>query len=232
MAKLKSPKSEDPNASKKGARKVRKPRRKTKGALAAIGFLLLTSAVLRAAIGATEALAADGGDAKDPNTAHVSDHAEAPVLHSDKSGQDHNPARVVAEADIVPLIAALDARESRVAKRERDIEIRMQALSVAEQEIERKLAALIDAEDTLRATLTLAQDAAENDIAQLTEVYANMKPKQAAALFEQMDPQFAAGFLGRMRPDAAAAILAGLTPNSAYTISVVLAGRNAEVPRE
>ena len=55
---------------------------------------------------------------------------------------------------------------------------------------------------------------------------------QAAALFQLMEPSFAAGFLGRMRADAAAAILAGLEPDLAYSISVVLAGRNANVPRE
>jgi flagellar motility protein MotE (MotC chaperone) len=35
-----------------------------------------------------------------------------------------------------------------------------------------------------------------------------------------------------MRADAAAAILAGLAPDQAYSISVVLAGRNANVPTE
>ena len=104
--------------------------------------------------------------------------------------------------------------------------------AIAETEIDRKMAALEEAEANLRATLALANGAAEEDLARLTDVYANMKPKQAAALFEEMDPNFAAGFLGRMRPDAAAAILAGLTPRAAYTISVVLAGRNADVPKE
>ena len=47
-----------------------------------------------------------------------------------------------------------------------------------------------------------------------------------------MEPSFAAGFLGRMRADVAAAILAGLEPDLAYSISVELAGRNADVPRE
>jgi flagellar motility protein MotE (MotC chaperone) len=46
-----------------------------------------------------------------------------------------------------------------------------------------------------------------------------------------MAPDFAAGFLAQMRPDAAAAVLSGLDPNKAYTISVVLAGRNALAPK-
>ena len=47
-----------------------------------------------------------------------------------------------------------------------------------------------------------------------------------------MTPEFAAGFIGRMRADAAAAIMAGLSPQAAYTISVILAGRNARAPTE
>ena len=70
------------------------------------------------------------------------------------------------------------------------------------------------------------------DVAQLTAVYAAMKPKEAAAVFEEMDPAFAAGFLGRMKPDAAAQIVAGLSPGKAYSISVILAGRNVGTPTE
>ena len=74
--------------------------------------------------------------------------------------------------------------------------------------------------------------AVENDLAALTSVYENMKPKEAAPLFEAMDPVFAAGFLARMRPEVAAGIMAKLSPDAAYSISVILAGRNANVPRE
>jgi flagellar motility protein MotE (MotC chaperone) len=66
----------------------------------------------------------------------------------------------------------------------------------------------------------------------LTAVYETMKPKDAAALFEAMQPEFAAGFLGRMRPEAAGAILAGMSPEAAYAASLLLAGRNAAVPRD
>ena len=55
---------------------------------------------------------------------------------------------------------------------------------------------------------------------------------EAAALFEEMDPRFAAGFLGRMPAPAAAAIMAGLSPKTAYSFSVLLAGRNANAPRD
>ncbi len=72
----------------------------------------------------------------------------------------------------------------------------------------------------------------EKDIQNLTAVYQAMKPKDAAALFETMSPDFAAGFLGRMPPDSAAAILSGMSAEAAYGVSVIVAGRNADVPKD
>lgn len=205
------------------AKPKKRSKRKTRGTLSAIGALLLASAALRVAIGANEAMAREGG-AEDS-------HAE--VLSEVVTPQDAGHATAdLADEEIMPLLQAMNAREARIAKREESVAIRMQALSVAEQEIERKMVALKTAEEKLRATMSLAQTAAEDDIAKLTDVYANMKPKQAAALFEEMDPEFSAGFLARMRPDTAASIMAGLSPSAAYTISVVLAGRNAQVPKQ
>ena len=108
----------------------------------------------------------------------------------------------------------------------------MKALDIADQAIQKKLVDLQQAEQKLLATLSLADGAAEADVTRLTSVYEQMKPKDAAALFETMDPTFAAGFLARMKPEAAAGVMAGLSPEAAYTISVVLAGRNGEVPKE
>ena len=211
----------------------RRARRKPRGALAAICALLVTSALLRVAIGAGEALAREGGDTPKPEAALTAD----PLAGKDPNGAPDGAepvaqTRLVAEADIQPLLTALNTREARIRKREAAIDVRMQALSVAETEIERKMEALAKAEESLRKTLALARTAAEDDIEKLTTVYANMKPKQAAALFEEMDPEFAAGFLARMRPDAAASIMAGMTPQTAYLVSVILAGRNANVPKE
>ncbi|TKA97657.1 hypothetical protein FAZ78_04745, partial [Cereibacter changlensis] len=106
------------------------------------------------------------------------------------------------------------------------------ALTLAGQAIDAKLAELAAAEAALSETLARADGASEGDLTRLTSVYETMKPKDAAALFEAMAPEFAAGFIGRMRPDAAAAVLSGMSAEAAYSISVLLAGRNALVPKE
>ena len=134
--------------------------------------------------------------------------------------------------DLQAMLEAFQSREARIEEKEAAIRDRMHALRIADEQVTEKLAQLTKAETQLRETIALAETAAEDDLDRLTRVYETMKPKQAAALFEEMDPNFAAGFLGRMRPEAAAAIMAGLSPEAAHLYSVVLAGRNAGVPKE
>jgi len=193
----------------------RRRRRSTRGALTVIAVLLVGSAMLRLGNSAGQAFALASEEIETTSLA-----AAPPGMACDAPG------------DLQPLLTALQAREARITQREDAIRNRMQALRLADEEIESKLAALAQAEEELRATIALAETAAEGDLERLTKVYETMKPKQAAALFEEMSPEFAAGFIGRMRPEAAADIMAGLSPEAAHRFSVVLAGRNAEVPSE
>ncbi len=157
----------------------------------------------------------------------------APAMANEASQSVAEPAAPVAESGRTDtLLAALQAREARLSEREQQLNDRMQALRTAEEEIDNKLQALVEAETVLSATIALADTAAGADLAQLTTVYENMKPAEAAALFAQMPPQFAAGFLGMMRPEVAALIMTELEPEIAYSFSVVLAGRNANVPTD
>lgn len=128
--------------------------------------------------------------------------------------------------------AALSLREDRIAVQEAALKDRLAALALADAAMTERLAQMQALETELKATLALADGAAEADVEKLTAVYQVMKPKDAAALFETMSPEFAAGFLGRMPPESAAAILSGMSAEAAYGISVIVAGRNAGVPKE
>lgn len=191
-----------------GTPSARRPGRN--GALVAISCLMIGSAVVRLVFEASPLLARE---------AETVEPAPGPPKAPDA-------------AELETVLAAFQEREIRISDRERQIEDRMRALQIADAAIERKMAALEMAEQSLRDMIALADVAAEDDLSKLTEVYERMKPKDAALLFEEMDPEFAAGFLGRMQSEAAAEILAGLSPGAAYTISVILAGRNASVPTD
>lgn len=203
---------------KKSGKKAKGTRSKF-GALFVLSVLLVGSAALRLGLEAGPALAKELLDEAALSGEGFEQVPEAPL----KSAE--------AEPDFQAMLIAFRERESRLSARETEVEDRMRALEIADQAIEQKLVALQEAEERLKATLSLADGSSENDLAKLTTVYEQMKPKDAAALFEEMAPEFAAGFLARMKPDAAAAIMAGLDPNTAYTISVVMAGKNATVPK-
>lgn len=181
-------------------------RRMGRGALVILALILASSGALRVGSGVGAALANSEGE----------DTAAAPL---------NCPVPPAA------LAAALVGREEFVSQQELKLEERMAALALADQAISKRLAELQGAEEALKNTLTIADGAAEKDLAKLTAVYEAMRPADAAALFQTMAPEFAAGFLGRMRPEIAAAVLAGMNPGKAYSISVLIAGRNATAPK-
>ncbi len=144
---------------------------------------------------------------------------------------DHGGADACTPADAPEaMLRAIRERRAALAVQESRMADRLQALNVAELRLKENTAALIEAENRLAATLSIADAAAEKDLKRLTSVYENMKPKNAASLFAEMAPEFAAGFLARMRAESAALILSSLAPEKAYTISLILAGRNALAP--
>ena len=130
--------------------------------------------------------------------------------------------------DLDALLKSFSAREAVIVEEETKLSARLELLSKTKIQVQNKIQELEEREARLRELLAIADAAAEDDVARLTTVYENMKPKAAAIVFEEMTPAFAAGFLARMTPAAAAAILANLKAESAYAISVVFAGRHAE----
>jgi len=127
---------------------------------------------------------------------------------------------------------ALTERENRLSARARTLEERLAALDLAETAITARMDELKRAEDNLSRLVSVSDGAAEGDLGRLTAVYEAMKPADAARLFAAMSPDFAAGFLARMKPDSAAAVLAGMEPEAAFTVSALIAGRNARAPTE
>ena len=129
------------------------------------------------------------------------------------------------------LAEAFNTREAGLVAREAALNDRTAALALANEAINKRMDELAAAEAELKKTLQIADGAAEADLARLTAVYEAMKPADATKLFTEMDPEFAAGFLARMNAGSAAAVLTGMDPGKAYSISVLVAGRNALAPK-
>ena len=140
------------------------------------------------------------------------------------------PAATTAEAET--LLAAIRERGGQIAVEEARLADRAQTLAVAEARLAEHLAAFERARASLEETLAVADQAAERDIERMTVIYENMKPAEAAKIFERMDVTFAAGLLARMRPELAAQVLTGMSADSAYALTLTVASRNSRVPTE
>lgn len=190
-------------------RPVAKGGRAGRGALAIVAVILASSGALRLGSGIGHALA---------------ESAHAP------SAQEAEPQNCPAPP--AALAEALSEREQKLKTEEAAMAQRLSALALADEAIQKRMDELKLAEEEMKKTLSIADGAAENDLARMTAVYEAMKPVEAAALFNKMDPEFAAGFLARMRPESAAGILAGMDKDIAYSVSVLIAGRNANAPKD
>ncbi|MGR3640267.1 MotE family protein [Alterinioella nitratireducens] len=190
-----------------------KPRRKLWQRIGLVTFfaLFMASGALR--IGTLDIAFASAGDPERETAANSSD-----------------PGQCAAIEPLELALSRVEGRAERLDAREAAIDARAQAVAEAEAMVTGQLAALEETEARLEALLSLSDTAAESDLERLTEMYETMDAGDAAALFTQMDPSFAAGFLGRMQSDAAAGVLAELDPAVAYSISVLLATRNATPP--
>ena len=191
-----------------------RPKRRAGGVSLVIALLLVTSAIVRMFDGTAQAIAKEVSEI-------------GPARSESADAMSRPPS-----AEINELLAEIKEKAHRLDERSAALDLKAQDLAAVSLAVTQQMEHLAAAEANLRSLIALAETASEGDIAQLTSVYENMKPKDAAAVFEQMAPQFAAGFLGRMKPDSAARIFAGLQPATAYSISVILAGRNAEAPTQ
>lgn len=187
------------------------PRPRKRGALTIVSLIFVASAILRIGDETGKAWALS---------------EPAPVASAEPE------ATCIAEDGLSDLLQAMQAKSQELVVLEAELLKRSAAIDAADGELTKRLAELREAEAGLRGLVEIAESASEKDIDRLVAVYEAMKPKEAALLFQTMEPQFAAGFLGRLRPETAAGILSGMPPEAAYSLSAIVAGRNARAPKE
>lgn len=111
----------------------------------------------------------------------------------------------------------LDAREQELVKMEAEI----QAQKV---ELEKKLVELEQTRKSISQVLEERVQADDKKIDTLVQVYSNMKPQQAAKIFETLDEDLAVEILGKMKKKNAAEIMNLLKSEKAQVFSERYAG--------
>ena len=125
------------------------------------------------------------------------------------------------------VLAVLQTDKANIAERMAAVEVREKALATLEAKLSEQMELIDAANDKMEAQLGEMKSVANEDIIHLVKMYQTMKPKQAAAIFESMDAAFAAGFLREMNGERAGLIMANMDSRKSYSISAIMASKNA-----
>ncbi len=123
------------------------------------------------------------------------------------------------------VLQGLSERRKQLDARSRDIDLRENLLSVAEKRVDERIAELKRIEANVSAIVKRQEDAQERDVRSLVKVYENMKPKDAARIFEELEMAILLEVVERMREAKLAPVLALMDPSRAQKITVQLAER-------
>jgi len=129
----------------------------------------------------------------------------------------------------VDVLQQLAKRREALELRARQLDEREALIQAAEQRMDQKMAELRALQAMVEDLLKKRSDEQEAELKSLVKVYENMKPKDAAQVFEEMDMDVLLDVVERMSERKAAPILALVTPTRAKEITFELASRK-ELP--
>ncbi|MBI3444779.1 MAG: hypothetical protein HY055_05355 [Magnetospirillum sp.] len=146
--------------------------------------------------------------------------ADAPA--ATPASADPGGAMTQTELDV---LQKLQERRGTLDGRERDIEKREALLKAAEDQIDRKVAEMKTLQATIEGLLRQYNDQEDNKMRSLVKIYENMKPKEAAKIFEQLDMSILLEVVERMKEQRVAPIMAEMDPSKAKAVTAELAQR-------
>ncbi|MGE5547233.1 MAG: MotE family protein [Solirubrobacterales bacterium] len=123
------------------------------------------------------------------------------------------------------VLQKLSDRRALLDAREKDIERREALQKAAESQIERKISEMKTLQSTIEGLLRQYNDQEDNKMRSLVKIYENMKPKEAAKIFEQLDMPIMLDVVERMKEQKVAPILAEMDPSKARAVTSELAQR-------
>ena len=132
--------------------------------------------------------------------------------------------RHFSEAEI-EILQSLSRRREDLEERGRDLDTRAAVLAAAEKRLEEKIAELKALEQRIGGVVEKQDAERERQFRSLVKVYENMKPKDAARIFEDLQMDILQGVAERMKEQRIAPILAEMDAGKAKELTVRLATR-------
>ncbi|VAW11373.1 Flagellar motility protein MotE, a chaperone for MotC folding [hydrothermal vent metagenome] len=134
----------------------------------------------------------------------------------------NRPGREVSSAELA-LLESLRKRRAELDARAAALEMRENLLKAAEQRIDEKLSALKVYDSKIEARFKKQEDAENEQFANLVSMYENMKPKDAARIFNRLETVVLLNVASRMKPRKLAPVLSRMESASAERLTMEIA---------
>jgi flagellar motility protein MotE (MotC chaperone) len=125
----------------------------------------------------------------------------------------------------IDLLQQLAVRRETIETREREINMREGLLKAAESRIDKKVQEMKLLQSTVEKLIATYSEQQAAKVASLVKIYENMKPKDAARIFEELDMDTLLLVAERMKERTLAPIMANMDPGKARDVTVDLARR-------
>lgn len=161
----------------------------------------------------------------DPHAEGPSEHGqEAPYADAPSGSKPPRPGehRVQSRSEM-ELLDHLAKRRKKLDGWEQEIAQRDALLKAAETRIDQKVQELKTMQTTLDHLIKVYDEQQDGQIGSLVKIYENMKPKDAARIFQELDMETLLLVAERMRERKLAAIMAQMNPAKAKEVTVELA---------
>ncbi|MCK9918926.1 hypothetical protein MXD81_58360 [Microbacteriaceae bacterium K1510] len=123
------------------------------------------------------------------------------------------------------VLERLQDRRHELDSRNRELEMRETLLKAAEKRLDSKVNELKDIETRVNSVNEAREKADVQRLKGIVSMYENMKPKEAARIFDRLDIKILVEVSTAMNPRTMSAILAQMTPEAAERLTVELASR-------
>jgi flagellar motility protein MotE (MotC chaperone) len=123
------------------------------------------------------------------------------------------------------LLEDLRARRLTLDAREQEISTREAVLAAAERRLSQRVEELAAMQARLETLDRAAREREEANWNNLVRIYENMRPRDAARIFDELDMAVLLEVVARMKQRAVAPILAGMQPDRAQKVTAELAAR-------
>ncbi len=123
------------------------------------------------------------------------------------------------------ILERLQQRREELDNRAHELDIRESLIQGAQKRMDAKLAELKDVEAQIKAATQQKNDAEKARLKGLVTMYENMKPRDAAKIFDELDPDVLLEVAAEINPRTMADIVAQMSPDVAQHLTVELADK-------